>query len=54
MAKKEEEIEKILSGIDFRNLTTEEITGPNGLLKPIYQETIRASNECRNDKSSWL
>lgn len=33
MAKKEEEIEKLLSGIDFKNLTTEEITGPNGLLK---------------------
>jgi putative transposase len=33
MAKKEDEIEKLLSGIDFKNLTTEEITGPNGLLK---------------------
>jgi putative transposase len=33
MAKKEEEIEKLLAGIDFKNLTAEEITGPNGLLK---------------------
>ena len=33
MVKKEDEIEKLLSGIDFKNLTTEEITGPNGLLK---------------------
>jgi len=32
MAKKEDEIEKLLSRIDFKNLTTEEITGPNGLL----------------------
>lgn len=33
MAEKKDEIEKLLSGIDFKNLTTEEITGPNGLLK---------------------
>ena len=40
MAKKEEEIEKILSGIDFRNLTTEEITGPNGLLKQFTKRLL--------------
>lgn len=40
MAKKEEEIEKIISGIDFNNLTAEEITGPNGLLKQFTKRLL--------------
>lgn len=40
MAKKEEEIEKIIAGIDFNNLTTEEITGPNGLLKQFTKRLL--------------
>jgi putative transposase len=45
MAKNEEEIEKLLDGIDFNNLTTEEISGPNGLLKLLTKRMIeRAMN----------
>ncbi len=33
MATKEEQLEKLLEGFDFKNLTTEQITGENGLLK---------------------
>jgi len=40
MAKKEEEIEKIISGIDFNNLTAEEITGPNGLIKQFTKRLL--------------
>lgn len=40
MAKKKEEIEKLLSGIDFKNLTAEEITGPNGLIKSLVKRVI--------------
>lgn len=39
MANKEE-IEKLLDGIDFNNLTTEEISGPNGLLKLLTKRVI--------------
>ncbi len=30
MATKEEELEKLLEGIDFKNLTAEQITGKEG------------------------
>lgn len=40
MAKKEEEIEKLLSGIDFNNLTTEKIKVPNGLLKILSKRLL--------------
>lgn len=40
MAQNEEAIEKLLEGIDFKNLRTEEITGPNGLLKALTKRVI--------------
>ena len=40
MAKKEEEIDRLLSGIDFKNLTTEEITGPDGLIKTLIKRVV--------------
>lgn len=40
MVKKEEEIDKLLSGIDFKNLTTEEITGPDGLIKTFIKRVV--------------
>jgi putative transposase len=40
MAKNEEKIEELLDGIDFKNLTTEEISGPNGLLKQLTKRII--------------
>lgn len=40
MAKKEEEINRLLSGIDFKNLTTEEITGPDGLIKTLIKRVV--------------
>lgn len=33
MATKEEQLEKLLEFIDFKNLTAEQITGKNGFLK---------------------
>lgn len=39
MAKKEE-IDRLLSGIDFKNLTTEEITGPDGLIKTLIKRVV--------------
>ena len=33
MAIDEKELEKLLNSIDFKNLTPEQITGENGLLK---------------------
>lgn len=41
----EEQIEKIIESIDFENLTTEEITGPNGLIKQFTKRMLeRAMN----------
>jgi len=39
MAKKEE-IDRLLSGIDFKNLTAEEITGPDGLIKTLIKRVV--------------
>ena len=45
MAKNEDAIEKLLDGIDFKNLSTEEISGPNGLLKMLTKRMVeRAMN----------
>lgn len=40
MAQNEEAIEKMLDGIDFKNLSTEEISGPNGLIKLLIKRVI--------------
>ena len=40
MAITEEELERILSSIDFKNLTPEQITGENGLLKLFTKKFI--------------
>jgi putative transposase len=40
MDKNEEAIEKLLEGIDFKNLSTSEIAGPNGLLKQLTKRLV--------------
>lgn len=40
MATKEEELEKLLEGIDFKNLTADQIIGENGLLKLFTKRVI--------------
>jgi len=40
MEKNHEAIEKLLDGIDFKNLTTEQISGPDGLLKQLTKRLI--------------
>jgi putative transposase len=40
MAKNDDAVEKFLEGIDFKNLSTEEISGPNGLLKLLTKRVI--------------
>lgn len=40
MVLEKEIIDQMLEGIDFKNLTTEEITGPNGLLKMLTKRVI--------------
>jgi len=36
----EEDIEKLLEGIDFKNLKAEQITGANGLLKVLTKRLV--------------
>jgi putative transposase len=40
MDKNHEAIEKLLDGIDFKNLTTEQIAGPDGLLKQLTKRLV--------------
>ena len=43
MAGKKEIIEQILKEVDFKNLTTEEITGSNGLLKLLTKRILETA-----------
>jgi hypothetical protein len=40
IATEEEELEKLLEGIDFKNLTAEQITGKEGLLKLLTKKIV--------------
>ena len=50
MATKEEELEKLLEGIDFKNLTTEQITGEKGLLKLLTKRIIEKAMSVEMDE----
>jgi len=50
MATKEEELEKLLDGIDFKNLTPEMITGKNGLLKILTKRIIEKAMSAAMDE----
>jgi len=50
MATKEEELEKLLEGIDFTNLTAEQITGENGLLKHLTKRIIEKAMSSEMDQ----
>ena len=50
MATKEEELEKLLEGIDFKNLTAEQITGKNGLLKHLTKRVIEKAMSSEMDQ----
>lgn len=43
MAKNDEIIENLLKEIDIKNLTTEEITGPNGILKLLTKRVLESA-----------
>lgn len=43
MADNKEKIEQLLKEIDFKNLTTEEISGPNGLLKLLTKRILETA-----------
>lgn len=45
MAKSKDQIDKLLDGIDFKNLSAEEITGPDGLLKLFSKRVIEKAME---------
>lgn len=45
MAKQNEQLEEILGEIDFKNLTPEQITGENGLLKQLTKRVIEKAME---------
>lgn len=47
--KKEDAIEKFLEGIDFKNLTSEEITGEKGLLKLLTKRVIEKAMNAEMD-----
>ena len=49
MAMKEEELEKLPDGIDFKNLTAEQITGENGLLKILTKRVIEKAMAAEMD-----
>lgn len=50
MATKEEELEKLLEGIDFKNLTAEQITGENGLLKILTKRIVEKAMAAEMDE----
>lgn len=45
MAKPKDQIEKLLEEIDFKSLTTEEITGPDGLIKLLTKRVVETAME---------
>lgn len=45
MAKSKDKIDELLSNIDFNNLTTEEITGPDGLIKELTKRVVEKAME---------
>ena len=49
MATKEEELEKLLEGIDFKNLTTEQITREKGLLKILTKRIVEKAMAAEMD-----
>lgn len=49
MATKEEELEKLLEGIDFKNLTAEQITGKEGLLKLLTKKIVEKAMSAEMD-----
>ena len=50
IAMNEEEIEKLLEGIDFQNLTAEQITGEGGLLKLFTRRIIQKAMIIRHPR----
>jgi len=50
MAKKEEELEKLLDGIDFKNLTAEQITGKDGLIKLLTKKIVEKAMSAEMDQ----
>jgi putative transposase len=50
MATKEEQIEKLLEGIDFKNLTAEQITGEDGLLKILTKRIVEKAMNAEMDQ----
>lgn len=50
MATREEELEKLLNGIDFKNLTAEQITGKNGLLKILTKRIVEKAMTAEMDQ----
>ena len=49
MAKSKDPLEKLLDEIDFKNLTAEEITGPNGLLKQLSKRMLEKAMSAEMD-----
>lgn len=49
MAMKEEELEKLLEGIDFKNLSAEQITGNEGLLKLLTKKIVEKAMSAEMD-----
>lgn len=47
---KEEDLEKLIDGIDFKNLTPEQITGENGLLKLLTKRIIQKAMNTEMDQ----
>jgi len=50
MAMKEEELEKLLDGIDFKNLTAEQITGKDGLIKLLTKKIVEKAMSAEMDQ----
>ena len=46
---KEEELEKLLEGIDFKNLSAEQITGNEGLLKLLTKKIVEKAMSAEMD-----
>ena len=49
MAETKDKLEQLLDEIDFRSLSAEEITGPNGLLKELSKRMIEKAMEAEMD-----
>jgi len=49
MAKSKDQIDKLLDEIDFKNLSADEITGPNGILKMLSKRMLEKAMEAEMD-----